>query len=49
MNDNEVFCFDDEQIDTIVQYGFRDYEADDFLNKVETAMDEVKKQISEDK
>ena len=49
VNDNEVFCFDDEQIDTIVQYGFRDYEADDFLNKVETAMDEGKKQISEDK
>ncbi len=49
VNDSEVFCFDEEQIDTIIQYGFRDYEADAFLEKVESSIDEIKSRIAEGK
>ncbi len=47
INEKEVFCFDHEQIDIIVQYGFRDYEADAFLEKMTASKDELKKRIVE--
>ena len=46
-NNEEVFCFDHEQIDKIVQYGFRDYECDAFLTDVENHMDAIKKKVAE--
>lgn len=44
----EVFCFDHEQIDTVVQYGFRDYECDAFLARIEENMDAIKNKVAED-
>ncbi len=47
VNDNEVYCFDHEQIDVVIQYGFMDYEGIEFLHRVEATMDEIKKKVEE--
>ncbi|MCR5556405.1 MAG: DUF4176 domain-containing protein [Butyrivibrio sp.] len=46
VNDKEVYCFDHEQIDAVIQYGFKDYECIDLLDKIEEAMDEIKEKVA---
>lgn len=47
VSNEEVFCFDQEQIEHIVQYGFRDYECDGFLENLDNNRDAIKKKVAE--
>ena len=47
VSNDEVFCFDHEQIEHIVQYGFRDYECDAFLENLDKNKDAIKNKVAE--
>ena len=47
VDNNEVFCFNRDQIDSVIQYGFEDYEAQEFLGELNEKMDSIKKQVAE--
>lgn len=40
-SDEEIYCFNHDQIETIYAYGYRDIEADIFMNRLKQASDEA--------
>ena len=49
VNDDDIYCFNHDQIDEIVQYGFQDYEGIQFVNKLEEIKEDVKKSVKENR
>lgn len=47
VNDNEVYCFDADQIEIIYAYGYLDYESDVFLKRLELTKEELKNKNEE--
>ena len=45
--DDGLFCFDNEQIETVIAYGYRDIQADRFIRQLMANKDEIKKKVEE--
>lgn len=42
VDDNEVYCFDDEQIELILAMGYQDHEQLSFIDKLSKAAEKIK-------
>ncbi len=42
VRDDEIYCFDADQIESIIQYGFRDYEWDQFMDRLDETLEKFR-------
>ena len=43
VRNNEVYCFNRDQIELVVAYGYRDIEEDQFMQRLEASEEEVRR------